>query len=336
MAAKKNKKKTNIRGLILFSAVVCIILGSLLLCVNAVKKHFNIDIIAAVAGNNGQISAASSDNTSDDADDEYYNSLDDDHKKYGDLADVKIRLIFEDSVEELDIHSISPWLELENNGRRYSYTVNNEKIREYTHSLAEKYNNYKPYIDFVSHYGENLSIHNNSTGWIFDEEHSAEMLRQFIDNCQSAEINLTAKTKESNKWWLRVAGDYDYEKKRGSCYAEVSIDAQYMWVYKNGEVILESPIVSGNPNYGNDTPVGFFYIYDKTSPARLYGPGYETEVSYWMAFIDDVGFHDATWQDYFGGDVYYTNGSHGCVNLPLYFAEDLYNTVYIYMPVYVY
>ena len=60
-------------------------------------------------------------------------------------------------------------------------------------------------------------------------------------------------------------------------------------------------------------------------------------VTYWMAFEGNgIGFHDATWQDSFGGDTYLDNGSHGCVNLPLSFAEELYSSVYLYMPVYVY
>ena len=29
-----------------------------------------------------------------------------------------------------------------------------------------------------------------------------------------------------------------------------------------------------------------------------------------------VGFHDATWRNRFGGTIYKTNGSHGCINTP--------------------
>ena len=109
-----------------------------------------------------------------------------------------------------------------------------------------------------------------------------------------------------------------------------------MWFYKNGEVVLESPVVTGNPNTGNDTPKGAFVIQKKASPTELYGDGWSQPVSYWMAFNYDVGFHDAVWQDYFGGDHYLETGSHGCVNLPLSVAEELYNNCYVYMPVYVY
>lgn len=330
MALKAKNKKTNIKALVLFSAVICIVLGCLLLSVNAIKSSFYKDI--TIEAN----TSAEPEINIEEEEKKYLESLDEPHRMYGDLADVTIKLTIGDSVEYLDINTFSKWVNATRTGHEVSYKADSEKIREYTHSLSKKYNNYEAYKDFTTHYGEEISIANNSTGWLFDEEYSAKMLEEYILNCQSVEMNLTNRTKESNKWWLRVAGPYDIEKEQGKSYAEVSIDSQYMWVYNNGSVILESPIVTGNPNYGNDTPKGYFFVYNKSSPAILYSSEYETQVSYWIGIIDDVGFHDATWQPYFGGDVYLTNGSHGCVNLPLYFAEELYDKVYVNMPVYVY
>ena len=37
--------------------------------------------------------------------------------------------------------------------------------------------------------------------------------------------------------------------------------------------------------------------------------------------------HDATWRSSFGGNIYKTNGSHGCINLPLSVAKTIYETV---------
>ena len=33
-----------------------------------------------------------------------------------------------------------------------------------------------------------------------------------------------------------------------------------------------------------------------------------------MPFDGGIGFHDASWRDEFGGDIYLTDGSHGCIN----------------------
>ena len=82
--------------------------------------------------------------------------------------------------------------------------------------------------------------------------------------------------------------------------------------------------------------MGAFKIRYHQQNAILRGPGYATPVAYWMVFADDVGFHDATWQPYFGGTLYYSNGSHGCVNMPLDQAAKLFDLVYDGMPVFVY
>ena len=49
-------------------------------------------------------------------------------------------------------------------------------------------------------------------------------------------------------------------------------------------------------------------------------------MSYWVPFIDNLyAFHDASWRSRFGGSIYQTDGSHGCINLPSAKAEELYD-----------
>lgn len=58
-------------------------------------------------------------------------------------------------------------------------------------------------------------------------------------------------------------------------------------------------------------------------------PEYESKVTYWMPFKgNSVGLHDASWQSAFGGDRYATGyGSHGCINLPIGAAGELYGMI---------
>ena len=107
-----------------------------------------------------------------------------------------------------------------------------------------------------------------------------------------------------------------------------------MYFIKEGNVVLESYIVTGNPNRGNATPQGVYSLTYKTRNAVLRGerdengePEYETPVAYWMPFNGGIGFHDATWQSSFGGSRYRTNGSHGCVNMPKSKAAELYKLI---------
>ncbi len=57
------------------------------------------------------------------------------------------------------------------------------------------------------------------------------------------------------------------------------------------------------------------------------GQGYRTPVSYWMPFNNNIGMHDAGWRKSFGGNIYKTNGSHGCINLPYSIAEEIYGYI---------
>lgn len=109
----------------------------------------------------------------------------------------------------------------------------------------------------------------------------------------------------------------------GDTYAEVDLSRQKAYFIKNGKVVLESDVVTGNPNKGNATPQGMYSLTYKTRNAVLRGQkkkdgtySYESPVKYWMPFNGGIGFHDASWQSSFGGNRYKSHGSHGCVNMP--------------------
>ncbi|WP_050638419.1 L,D-transpeptidase family protein [Candidatus Stoquefichus sp. SB1] len=127
----------------------------------------------------------------------------------------------------------------------------------------------------------------------------------------------------------------------GQTFVEIDMSKQHMWLIKNGKVVLESDVVTGLPSDPNKkTPAGTYYIYFMQRNRVLRGeiqangkPEYETPVAYWMAFNGGIGLHDASWQSRFGGNVYYTKGSHGCVNLPKNIAASLYDMVKVNIPV---
>ncbi len=114
-------------------------------------------------------------------------------------------------------------------------------------------------------------------------------------------------------------------------WVEISISAQHLWYYKDGNLVIDSPIVTGM--YGShDTPHGVYKLAYKQSPATLKGRNdddteYESHVVYWMPFNGAIGLHDAPWRSSFGGKIYMGNGSHGCVNLPHNTARTLFNNL---------
>ena len=106
-----------------------------------------------------------------------------------------------------------------------------------------------------------------------------------------------------------------------------------MILIKNGSKVLESDFVSGNVSKNWTTPPGAFPLTYRTRNATLKGEGYSTPVNYWMPFNGGIGFHDAPWRSAFGGQIYKTSGSHGCVNLPPAVAKQLYEYVDAGFPV---
>ncbi|MEG1848262.1 MAG: L,D-transpeptidase, partial [Lachnospiraceae bacterium] len=119
----------------------------------------------------------------------------------------------------------------------------------------------------------------------------------------------------------------------GQNYVEIDLSAQHLYVHQAGQVTEESDFVSGNLAKGHATPAGIYGLTYKERDATLRGETYESHVDYWMPFNGNIGMHDAGWRKEFGGDIYLTKGSHGCVNLPTKKAERIYELVEKGMPV---
>lgn len=122
----------------------------------------------------------------------------------------------------------------------------------------------------------------------------------------------------------------------GDTYIEINMTKQKLWFYQAGNVEIETPIVTGNMMRRRATPEGVYYVYSKQKNRILRGPGYASHVNYWMPVKGGVGIHDALWRDEFGGEIYKKEGSHGCINLPLEAAEELYGMIEVGVPVVMY
>lgn len=115
----------------------------------------------------------------------------------------------------------------------------------------------------------------------------------------------------------------------GEVWIDVDITNQTITAYSG-----DTPIVSGSCVTGiegaYDTPTGTHYIMSKETGATLRGENpdgslYECPVDYWMPFTDSgCGIHDATWRGAFGGDIYKSSGSYGCVNTPYDVVSEIY------------
>ena len=141
---------------------------------------------------------------------------------------------------------------------------------------------------------------------------------------------------------VKIANPLPYDPARPNPYGfscvEVDITNQMMYCYINNELRVASPCVTGRPSGGRATTPGTWRINSKERNRYLQGYNsdgsrYKSWVNYWMPFHGGQGLHDARWRGAFGGEIYKSSGSHGCVNLPVDIAPLLYNTVWVGMPV---
>ena len=232
-------------------------------------------------------------------------------KKY---ENVSIQYTIDNESLLIDTNTIVQWLDVDEN---YQVTVNREKVREYVRELGKTYDTWQTIGDFVTSYGETIQVPRVGYGWSLDEEAETEKLIEIIEAGEPVErIPEYVKTANGNR-----TNDI------GDTYVEISYADQHMWFYMDGELIVSTDIVSGNPNKGMASPTGVFEIQGKERDATLVGEDYRTPVAYWMPFDGAVGIHDATWQPAFGGDLYLTIGSHGCINTPLDLAGIIFENI---------
>lgn len=188
--------------------------------------------------------------------------------------------------------------------------------------LEDEYNSVGKYTDFETSSGDIIKIKNETWGRTIDSEKEKQFL---IDSFHAG-------TPINNRTPIFLENKHDI----GNTYIEVSIEDQYCWVYKDGELLMDTKIVTGTLKR-HDTPTGLYYITECIDGKYLVGDDYKTWVDKWMRLTNSgIGLHDASWRDSFGGTIYRYDGSHGCINLPPSFAYELFEEAYVGMPVIIY
>ena len=245
------------------------------------------------------------------------------------LVGITVTIPFGDDTETLGGETLASLIhipaseETEDNEIHYDA----ERIASYVDSLAEKYDTYGIDREFHTTSGKTVTVPGGNYGWKMDRAATTEALTAFLEAGNSG---------EAEPVWTQEAAQHG-EDDIGSSYAEVDLDEQKVYLYIDGERIVETDCVSGKAiNSDRFTPDGTFRLLYRKSPAVLRGADYESPVTYWMPFNRGIGFHDATWRSRFGGEIYLTAGSHGCINLPLAAAKELYANVYSGLPVVVF
>lgn len=231
----------------------------------------------------------------------------------------------------IDAAVISTWLSYD---EEMNVALDEGAIKKWLEEFGDKYDTLEGERTFTTPTGKEATVSGGDYGWSIDEDTEFEAIKDALMTGETV-------TKEPACYVGGTAASHGMPD-WGTTFAEVDITEQHMWYVQDGTVVLESDVVTGLPIPERATPPGVYVFKEKALHATLVGevlpgtkePSYRTPVDYWMRITwEGVGFHDAGWQPGFGGDLYNTIGSHGCVNMPVDKAGELYDLIEVGTPV---
>ena len=183
----------------------------------------------------------------------------------------KITYTFGDKTEILDGSIINNWLEVNEN---LEITFDEKKIKSYLDKLSSTYDTVGKTRDFVTSLGTTIKVSGGDYGWSINKNEEVKDLIEIIKDEQTI-------TKEPI--YKQTALSHD-NNDIGNTYVEINMTKQHLWFYKNGSLVVEGDVVTGNVNNNCSTPTGIYKLKYKQKDATLKGEGYNTHVK----FLDAV------------------------------------------------
>lgn len=210
--------------------------------------------------------------------------------------------------------------------------LDRESVTNYLHALNEEHATMSKDRQFESTLQGQVTVPPGILGWSIDVETETDELIKDI---------LSGKAIKREPALISSGGLAGEADDIGDTYVEIDLTYQTMYLYVDGELIVETPIVSGQ--VGAETVPGANAVNEMLANTNLVGYNqfykvdYSVPVSYWIRFDNQAqGIHDASWQGSFGGDTYLYSGSLGCINTPYGAVETIYNNVDYGTPVIVF
>lgn len=225
----------------------------------------------------------------------------------------------------LDGNELKNWLVKDEQGN-YSRDEEKfeEKLEEYVKDLADQVNTKGKDRKFHTTSGLDVTVNSDGYGWKINQKEERKALRALLKAQESVSREPEYSSREMG----------EENNGLGENYIEVNLTEQHLYYYRNGEMVLDSPLVSGKMTSDRFTPPGIFLLTYKQKDRILKGrplpngqPSYESHVDFWMPFNGGIGLHDASWRGTFGGTIYRYSGSHGCINLPRSKAAQIYEMI---------
>ena len=245
--------------------------------------------------------------------------------------------------ETLAPTDIKDWLSITKKGK---VKIDKVALSEWIEKFCLKYKTQGMTREFTTHDNKTIEVEGGDYGWRIDydgtvkkvlkiikEERDERLLSSYIEN--PSETNREKLTTRLEPDYLNTAYQKDYANFAVDWdtknYSEVDLSDQMVYVYRDGKLAYSTICVTGlasDPERATRT--GCYYIKDKKEEYVLVGDDYETPTQYWVRIMwTGTGYHYLGRSDWsrWSPELYKTRGSHGCINLQLEDAKNIYNLV---------
>ncbi len=137
---------------------------------------------------------------------------------------------------------------------------------------------------------------------------------------------------EEHPWTQRLIADgadkLAYPAAPGEKWIDINLSKHKVTAYEGAKAVLTAPMVSAAPQYPN--AIGEYSVWAKVPSQTMQGDNhdgtrYSTPNVPWILYYHGgYALHGAYWRSQFGIDAG-NGGSHGCINLPVDVAKELYD-----------
>lgn len=212
----------------------------------------------------------------------------------------------------IDSSLINTWINIDED---FNVTIKEDSIREYLNDLGNTYDSIGNARTLTRWSGEVIKVSTTPGIYYIDRNTTISEIVEAITNGSEVTKEITFKTPTATDEYVI------------NTFVEVNLTNQTVVYYKNGELITQGKVVTGDEAKGYATPSGVYRLDWKAKNFVLRGEDYAAPVNFWMPFNGGIGLHDASWRNQFGGTIYKNNGSHGCVNMTYDVAKAIYDNI---------
>lgn len=214
------------------------------------------------------------------------------------------------------------------------YEINDQNLKDKINQINNEQATLGRDFNFKTSNGNEIKVQGKTYGWALSEKKAQRsILKAFEDDVHEV---------DAKEDIYGIGYGVTSNDGIGDTYAELSLADQHAWFYRDGKLVDQVDVVTGDVKTKAETPKGVYYIMYKQSPSILRGTHpdgtkYESKVTYWAQFTDDgCGFHDAGWRNNWSKTAYLTDGSNGCANIQPSQMKSVYDVLSVNEPVVIY